>query len=101
MSIGLVVFWAAVGWCGTWPRPWPWPIPKGPTPFPWLISRVIGIVGGLIGGFLFNQAWPIGDTQGLAGLAVAASGVGAFVGAIILLDVYHLVQGGTGTATSE
>lgn len=101
MSIGLVVFWAAVGWCGTWPRPLPWPFPNGPTPDPWFVIRIVAIVGGLIGGFLFNQAWPVAETQGLTGLAVAASGVGALVGSIILLDLYGLIRGGTGAPTSE
>jgi uncharacterized membrane protein YeaQ/YmgE (transglycosylase-associated protein family) len=89
MSIGLLIFWGAVGWCGTpWPRKWPWP-PPPPDPW-WFIDRVVGIVGGVIGGILFTQAWPMSEAA--QGLEVAASGVGALVGALILLDLYGIVR---------
>jgi uncharacterized membrane protein YeaQ/YmgE (transglycosylase-associated protein family) len=92
MSIAWFVFWGAVGWCGTpWPRKWPPPPPPDPW---WFIDRVVGIVGGIIGGWLFTQAWPVGEVEELVGLAAAASGVGAFVGSLILLDLYYsLVPG--------
>jgi uncharacterized membrane protein YeaQ/YmgE (transglycosylase-associated protein family) len=99
MSIGLLIFWGAVGWCGT---PWPhrWPPPPPPDPW-WFIDRIVGIIGGVIGGILFNQAWPMVETQGLVGLAVAASGVGALVGAFVLLDLYGLVRGRMKTPASQ
>ena len=97
MSVALLIFWAAVGWCGTpWPGWWrkPWP-PPPPDPW-WVIDRVVGIVGGVVGGWLFNNSWPVGQPE--LGTAVVFSGVGALVGAIILHDLYGFVRGGRGSA---
>ncbi len=91
MSVALILFWAAVGWCGT---PWRWhfpPPPPPPDPW-WFIDRIVGIFGGIIGGWLFAQAWPIPGTD--AALAVLASGAGALVGSLILSDLYSLVRRG-------
>jgi len=94
MSLALLIFWGTVGWCGTpWPRRWPPPPPPPPSPW-WFVSRIIGIAGGVIGGWLFNQAWPVQEVGGAIGLAVAASGVGALVGSIILEDVLGRVSAG-------
>ncbi len=100
MSVALLILWAAVGWCGTpWPGWWrkPWP-PPPPDPW-WLIDRIVGIVGGLIGGWFFTQNWPLpqGDT---AALAAAASAVGALAGSIILHDLYGFVRGGRSSQAS-
>jgi uncharacterized membrane protein YeaQ/YmgE (transglycosylase-associated protein family) len=91
MSVALFIFWGAVGWCGT---PWPWRVPPPPPPpdLWWFIDRIVGIVGGIIGGWLFAQAWPI--PQADAALAVLASGAGALVGTLILSDLYALVRRG-------
>ncbi len=94
MSLALFIFWGVVGWCGTpWPRRWPPPPPPPPDPW-WFISRIVGIAGGVIGGWLFNRVWPVQEAQGAIGLAVAASGVGALAGSIILEDILGLVRGG-------
>ena len=86
MSIGMLIFWAAVGWCGTPWRKWP---PPPPDPDPWWLIRVIAIIGGIVGGVLFNAAWPVTN----AGVVeVVASGAGALVGSIILLDVFGFVR---------
>lgn len=51
--ISNLVYWALVGWCGTPPRPWPWPPPPpGPDPWPWWRNPVLGIIGGIAGGYL-------------------------------------------------
>jgi len=85
--MALLIFWGVVGWCGTpWPRRWPPPPPPPPSPW-WFVNRAVGITGGLIGGWLFNQAWPIQEVQGAVGLAVAASGVGALAGTFFLQDI--------------
>jgi uncharacterized membrane protein YeaQ/YmgE (transglycosylase-associated protein family) len=92
MSAALVIFFGAVGWCGT-VGPWWWRKP-GPPPPPdpwWIIDRIVGIIGGVIGGWLFTQGWPIPD-QGDIGRAVVAAGVAALVGSLILLDIYGLVR---------
>ena len=95
MSVALLIFWGAVGWCGT---PWRWPVPPPPPPW-WVIDRMVGIVGGVIGGWLFTQAWPLSQTD--IGLAVVASGVGAWVGATILHDLYGLIRGARSTASKH
>jgi uncharacterized membrane protein YeaQ/YmgE (transglycosylase-associated protein family) len=82
--------WALIGWCGTpFPRRWPWP-PPPPDGDPWLV-KVIGIVGGLAGGWLFGQLFAA-DLGSAAGLVVTF--FGAWAGSIILNDAYGLVRGG-------
>ena len=94
MSLSLLIFWGVAGWCGTpWPRRWPLPPPPPPAP-KWFINRIVGIVGGVVGGLLFNQAWPVQEFQGSLGLAVVASGVGAFIGSLFLQDILGRFFGG-------
>jgi uncharacterized membrane protein YeaQ/YmgE (transglycosylase-associated protein family) len=50
---------------------------------------VVNVVGGVIGGWVFTQIWPAGDV--VTGVAAAATGLGAFIGAVILGDIYGLV----------
>jgi hypothetical protein len=91
MTPELLFFWGIVGWCGTpWPRRWPLPLP--PPPSPW-IRTAVGVVGGVVGGWLFNSAWPVSDAVSV-GLAVAASGVGALLGSIVLGDLAGVVSAG-------
>ena len=87
MNVQMLVVMALVGWCGTpWPRPWPWPWPPpGPDPDPWL-SKVIGVVGGIVGG------WAISTLAGADGFVAAA--VGAWIGSKVFNEVYGLVIGG-------
>ncbi len=87
----LIAFWALVGWCGTpWPRRWHWP-PPPPPPDPWL-TKAINVVGGIAGGWAFTQAWAV--TGQMSGIDVAASAVGALVGATILGDLAGLANVG-------
>jgi len=82
--------WALVGWCGTpWPRKW-WPVPPPPDPDPWY-SKIAGVVGGMAGGWLYDLAWPMGGN--VTGIGVAATAVGAFVGAVVLGDLVGLAKG--------
>ena len=86
----LLAWWVIVGWCGTVPRPrFPIPVPPEPDPDPWY--RVAGVVGGLVGGWAFSQAFPAGDAS-LAVLA-ATTGIGAFVGSALVGDIYGMVRG--------
>ena len=95
MSVPLLIFWGAVGWCGTpWPRWWKNP-PPPPDPW-WIIGQVIGIVGAIVGGWLFTQAWAASDA-----LSVLASGAGALAGAIIASDITGLVMPKTRQAASS
>ncbi len=86
-------FWALVGWCGTrWPGWWRFPPPPPPPPGdPWF-SKIAGIVGGIAGGWLYNLAWPMGAD--VTSVAVAATAVGAFIGAVVLGDLVGLATGG-------
>lgn len=91
MTAGLLGLWVLVGWCGTpWPRRWP---PPPPPPDPWWI-RVVGAVGGVIGGWAYSTAWMPGDI-GINAVYAAATSVGALVGSIILQDIIGLARGGT------
>jgi len=103
MSAAWFIFWGAVGWCGTpWPGWWRRPTPPPPPDPWWFIDRIVGIVGGVIGGWLFVQAWPVEQAGELVWLAVAASGVGAFVGSLILLDLYlSFVRGRVGARAPD
>ena len=98
VGIGLLVFWGVVGWCGTPPKPWPWPWPPGPwPPDPWpLWVKVVGIVGGIVGGFVFTQVWGGEATTTL--IDVAASGVGAWVGSVFFSDMTGMFLAGKGRA---
>jgi len=76
MNIALIVMWAADGWCGT-----PWPHHPHPVPDPWW-WRVLGLVGGVAGGWLFSVAFPIGNTD--LAIYAAVSSLGAFVGGAVV-----------------
>lgn len=91
MDIGLTALWILVGWCGTPPRPWPWP-PGKPTPDPW-ITKTIGVIGGLAGGFLYQSVFGHSTVEGMSAINAAASAVGAFTGAYFLGDMYNLAKG--------
>jgi drug/metabolite transporter (DMT)-like permease len=87
---GLIAFWMLMGWCGNEPRG---PIPKKPDPIPWWIIKILGVIGGVAGGWLFYQVWPPGQEAGITGIYVAATGIGAYVGSAFLCDVYGLIRG--------
>jgi hypothetical protein len=78
MNIALLVLWAADGWCGT---PWPGHPHPHPDPDPWW-WRLIGLVGGIIGGWLFSVAWPAGNVE--PAVFAAVSSLGAFIGGAVL-----------------
>lgn len=55
-------------------------------------DMIIGILGALLGGFLFNQTGVMtGPTNLLGGIVVAT------IGALVLLFLIHLVRGGSTT----
>jgi hypothetical protein len=90
MTAALAVWWILVGWCGTPPRPWPWP-PGPPDPNPWIV-KILGAIGGLVGGWVFNSVWAIEGSA--SGIDVAATAAGAWVGAVIIANIYGLIAGG-------
>lgn len=87
MSAGLIALWVIAGWCGT--PPWPWPPPPGPDPWPWL-RKIVGVVGGLVGGWGYLQLWPVDG--GVTGIDAAATAVGAFLGSILLSNIFGLIR---------
>jgi hypothetical protein len=92
--LGIVLFSAALGWCGT---PWPWwwrrkpPLPPPPpdwtqyfqtNPISW--NTLTGIIGGVIGGLIMN---------GLAGSEqITSIGLVAFAGGRIVTDLVNTVR---------
>ena len=89
MSPSLIFFWGLVGWCGTVPRPRFPPLPE-PDPWPiYLVSRGIGVVSGILGGWVYTQVFlPQDPIPSRSGLYVAATAVGAFVAARVVTDIY-------------
>ena len=95
MSLTLLALWAFVGWCGTVPRRWPFP-PGPPDPDPWwFISRIVGIVSGLLGGWIYTRWFPCPPPEPwVSALPAAASAVGAFVTARFVTDIVGRMRGG-------
>ena len=74
------IYWSLVGWCGTpWPRRWPFPNPNPPDPEPWWRGPLLGLAGGIAGGWLASQ--------GMGMESMVASSFGALAGGRILSDV--------------
>lgn len=83
----------------------PLDIPERPPRPNWLL-RVIGVVGGVIGGRVFTEAFGLPVPWITAGpspepwmgvIFAAATTVGAFIGASLLVDIYGIVRGGNVT----
>jgi hypothetical protein len=108
MLFPLIALWALVGWCGNEPLRLRIPIgptPPDPEPRPeWLVSRIIGVVAGVIGGYAYMRVfgpWP--EPWLSAGphpepwapaVYAAATSVGAYVAARIATDIYGRMRGG-------
>lgn len=67
-------------------------IMPGKDPGGWIITMLLGVAGAFVGGFLFRMLG-FGD-EGPAGL------IGAIIGALILLGLYRLFVGRSGTRTT-
>jgi uncharacterized membrane protein YeaQ/YmgE (transglycosylase-associated protein family) len=87
----LYALWAAGGWCGTpWPGWWRGPHPH-PDPEPWIIARIAGIIGGILGGWLTQQI--VGGPETAAATVIATT-FGAFVFGRVLSDIAGAAFGG-------
>ena len=87
-SFYLYAWWGGGGWCGT-PYPGWWRRPHPPDPEPWWLSKVIGIVVGIAGGWAFTKTFgPSPDTW-----LPAISVVGAFVAARVVGDLVAVARG--------
>ena len=94
-SIGLFALWALVGICPDW---WPWRWPKRwppPPPPPWW--RVIGLAGGILGGYIFSRVFDAGAIRSEAVYA-ASTAVGAYVGSVVLQSIVGALAGPKGGA---
>lgn len=112
MRLSLLALWALSGWCGNEPLVWlvllrrrlvP-PTPPPPDPWPILfVPRIIGVVGGVIGGWVLTAVFAPGLEPWITArpqpepwipvVVAAATTVGAFLGARLLVDIYALVTG--------
>ena len=83
--------WAIVGWCGTpWPGRWKWPPPPPPDPW-WWMTKVIGVVGGVVGGWAFSLLFNA-DLANPAGVGLTFAG--ALAGSILANDIYGIATRG-------
>jgi hypothetical protein len=65
MNAALFALWAIAGWCGNEPPWWWWwirrhlppPPPPPPDGDPWWRSKLIGVVAGIIGGWVSTQVF--------------------------------------------
>lgn len=89
----LLTLWALAGWCGNEPRPFP-----KPQPVPWFLSRFIGLVSGIAGGWLYTQVFKPEPVPWTNSLEAAASAAGAFLLARFVTGLYGRLSGGTNIA---
>jgi hypothetical protein len=100
MHIPLIVLWILAGWCGSEPRRirirWPGPPVPDPDPEPWwLVSRIIGLAAGVLGGWGFTQAFGPHPEPWSTALPAVASAAGAYLVSSFVTDVYGRLSGGT------
>lgn len=76
MNVELIIFWILASWVLI--------IFWLPDPPPNWLTRILGVVGGVVGGYLFNMAWP----------GAAESVIGVVVGAGVVVSIARLAKGG-------
>lgn len=82
-------WWAGGGWCGTpYPGWWRWP-PPPPPPEPWWLTKIIGVVSGIAGGWVFVQVFKPGSDTVMSVMSVA----GAFVASRVVGDLVSVARG--------
>jgi hypothetical protein len=83
-------WWGGGGWCGT-PYPGWWRGPHPPDPGPWWMSKLIGVVVGVVGGWAFSRSFGPQPEPWLPALSV----LGAFVAARVVGDLFAVARGAT------
>ena len=93
MTVSLVILWITVGLASVlrvfpwWWEPYP---PEGkPQPVPWM-PLLIGTIGGFMGGWAFTSVWAV--LEPVTVVEAAATTVGSFLGARLLLGIYGLIR---------
>jgi hypothetical protein len=85
-------WWAGGGWCGTpYPGWWPFPGPRPdpPDPQPWWLSKGIGVVVGIAGGWAFTKSFGPSPEPWLPAISV----LGAFVASRVVGDIVAVARG--------
>lgn len=96
----LILLWGIVGWCGT-PFPIRFPIPPPPPDPgpPRFVSKLIGVVAGILGGWGYTQVFlKPEDMSWNSAIPAAATAVGAFALARFVTEIYGLVSAGNRTS---
>ena len=100
MNLALIVLWALSGWCANEQirRSLRMREVEPPVPRPnWLAPRIIGAVTGIMGGWLYTQAFGPWPQPWSSALSAAASALGAVVAARVVIDIYARFSGGEET----
>ena len=80
-------WWGGGGWCGT-PYPGWWRHPHPRDPAPWWTYKLIGIVAGIAGGWVFSRFGPHPEPW-----VPALSVLGAFITARVVGDLFAIARG--------
>lgn len=90
----LYAIWAVGGWCGT-RSPGIVVHPKHPDPEPWWRAKLIGVVAGVVGGWVFTHMFsdPTQPVPWTLAVPVAASVIGAVVASRFVSDLYLIARG--------
>lgn len=91
MNLALFVLWGLAGWCANEQRRISFRMREFEPPVPrpnWFASRIIGVVTGIIGGWLYTQVFGPQPEPWSSALPAAASALGAVIAARVVTDIY-------------
>ena len=99
MNLALIVLCALAGWCANEQIRLSLRIREVEPPVPhpnWFVTRIIGVVAGIIGGWLYTQVFGPSPEPWSSALPAAASALGAIIAARVVLDIYVRFSRGGG-----